>query len=117
MKNTKIKYLYRDASNYKQPNEAVLAGEFKEEDLETIKSVQDCEYFIPEQVGLHLTRPDDDITEDDHCWAELFPDEDIELTDEEPFNGPWSDNIAWAQFMDNIRKVAKTGWQPDKYAV
>ena len=107
--NTKINYLYRDASNYKQYNSAVLAGEFKPEDLEFIYSVQDCEFFIPEQVGLPCDRFDD-ITEDDHCWAEYIPQEDTELTDEEP-----DVDITWAQLMENYHKVKETGWLEDEY--
>lgn len=108
--NTKIEYLYRDASNYKQWNVAIVSGEFKIEDFETIVSVMDCEYFIPEQVGLHLTRPDDDFTEDDHPWAELFPEENINLTDEEP-----TEDITWVQLIDNFRKVKTTGWNEEYY--
>lgn len=113
--NTKINYLYRDGSNYKQYNEAVLEGEFTSEDLKLIESVQDCELFIPEQVGLHLVRIDDEITEDDHCYAELFPEDDIELTDEEPYNGD-CELITWSQLMDNFRKVKETGWDEVTYA-
>ncbi|MCR5165819.1 MAG: hypothetical protein K6C13_01170 [Oscillospiraceae bacterium] len=114
MMNTKINYLYRDGSNYKQFNYAIVAGEFKEEDLRYIESVMNFEFFIPEQVGLHLTRPDDDFTEDDHCWAELDPEEDIVLTDEDPL--PEGDGIiTWEQLMDKFREVEKTGWNEDEY--
>ena len=36
--NTKIVYLYRDASNYKVLNKAVIRGELSEEDQKTILS-------------------------------------------------------------------------------
>ena len=109
--NTKINYLYRDESNWKQYNSAVLAGEFTKEDIDLMISVQDCEYFIPEQVGLPCDRFDD-VTEDDHCWAECVPEDDVKLTDEEP-----DVDITWAQLMDNYRKVGKSGWDEAKYAI
>lgn len=110
MANTKISYLYRDGNNYKKRNSAILKGEYNEEDLKTIEGVQDCELFIPEQVGLPLTRPTDEYTEDDHCWAELFPENDIELTDEEP-----TETLPWKQLVENFKKVNKTGWKPENY--
>ena len=114
MANTKINYIYRDGCNYKMQNEAVLKGEFKPEDLAYIESVQDCELFIPEQVGLHITRPSDEYTEDDHCWAELFPEDDIELTDEEPTE-ELTGKLTWVQFIENFKKVEETGWMPEDY--
>lgn len=112
--NTKVHYLYRDADNYKQWNEAVLAGEFKEEDIKFIESVMDYEYFIPEQVGLHLTRPDDSITEADHCYAELDTENGFELTDENPNE---DGDLSWEEFVENFRKVKETGWDDVTYGV
>lgn len=81
--NTKIEYLYRDASNYKVWNECVIRGEISEEQIETIISCLNCgEYFIPEQVGLPANRFDT-VTEDDHCWMELDADS-FSSTDENP---------------------------------
>lgn len=52
MKNTRISYLYRDASNYKQHNEVVVPGTFTQEQIEAIIGCLDAgEYFIPVQVG------------------------------------------------------------------
>lgn len=69
--NTKICYLYRDASNYKVRNIAIVKGTLTEEQKETIReSCDDCQYFIPNQVGLSEERFGS-ITEDDHCWFEL----------------------------------------------
>lgn len=71
--NTRINYLYRDASNYKVLNSAVIRGELSEEDQKTILScLEDGEYFIPSQVGLDEQRFGS-WTEDDHCWFELEP--------------------------------------------
>lgn len=72
MKNTRISYLYKDASNYKKHNEAVLPGTFTSERIEAIIGCLDAgEYFVPVQVGLPEERFER-ITEDDHCWFELI---------------------------------------------
>lgn len=110
MQNTKIEYLYRDASNYKQWNEAVLAGEFTKDDIDKIRDVMDGEFFCPEQVGLPLVRPDDSYTEDDHCWSELDPEGGISLTDEAP-----TVDLTWRQLVENFCKVKETGWRPEEY--
>ena len=53
MKNTKIGYLYRDASNYKKWNEVVIRGSISPEQIDIIIGCLDDElHFIPRQVGL-----------------------------------------------------------------
>ena len=80
MKNTRISYLYRDASNYKQHNEVVIPGTFSQKQIEVIISCLDeKEYFIPRQIGFPERRFGS-ITEDDHCWFELCAD-GFEATD------------------------------------
>lgn len=70
--NTLIEYLYRDASNYKQFNSAVVSGELTEAQIHEIMGcLEDGEYFIPSQVGLP-EKKFDTITEDDHPWFELY---------------------------------------------
>lgn len=69
--NTKIYYLYRDASNYKKPNEVIVKGEITADQMQQIlKSLQDGEYFVPEMVGLPAERFGS-FTEDDHVFFEL----------------------------------------------
>lgn len=71
--NTEIEYLYRDASNYKKRNTAVLIGELSAADQQVILDcLEDGEYFIPSQVGLDEERFGS-WTEDDHRWFELGP--------------------------------------------
>lgn len=69
--NTKIMYLYRDASNYKKYSEEVVAGELDSDQERQIKeSLFEGEFFLPAQVGL----PDSNRfygTDDDHPWFEL----------------------------------------------
>lgn len=69
--NTKINYLYRDASNYKVINEVIINGTLTAQQINEIIGCLDMEnYFIPSQVGLPENKFPDQ-TEDDHCWFEL----------------------------------------------
>lgn len=100
--NTRINYLYRDASNYKVLNSAVIRGELSEEDQRTILScLEDGEYFIPSQVGLDEERFGS-WTEDDHCWFELEP------GFAEPTNATPS-NLTCEQLVANFL-TAKDNW-------
>lgn len=81
--NTRVSYLYRDASNYKSWNEVILAGTLTKEQVRTIMSLCDSgEYFIPSQVGLPEVRFSD-ISEDDHVWFELA-EEGFQMTTAKP---------------------------------
>lgn len=80
--NTKIKYLYRDAGNYKTPNNCIVAGEITEDQKKAIlNSLFDEEYFVPSVVGLPETRFGS-INEDDTAFFELDKDSFV-LTNEE----------------------------------
>lgn len=84
MKNTCIAYLYRDASNYKSHNEAVVKGILSEEDIRTILECRfEGEWFVPNKVGLPEKRFDDGWTDDDHPYFELDEDSFSE-TDDDP---------------------------------
>ena len=73
--NTKISYLYRDADNYKQYNECIIAGALSAKQICTILHCCDMgEYFIPGQVGLPEHRFDTYDPQADHCWFELGED-------------------------------------------
>lgn len=93
--NTRINYLYRDASNYKRYNSAIVEGEITQDDLKRIAKCMDGEYFIPRQVGLSEERIVEDYrTDDDHAWFEwematddndnIIVEESVEFTKEEP---------------------------------
>ena len=70
-RNTKINYLYRDASNYKVPNSIVVPGLYSKEQIDTIiKCLDERLYFIPRLVGFPEDKFEDE-TEDDHPWFEL----------------------------------------------
>lgn len=76
--NTRIQYLYRDAGNYKQYHEVIVAGELEWKDI--AGCLDEGNLFIPSQIGL------EDIqlmweekgfafpTEDDHVWCEIEED-------------------------------------------
>lgn len=68
--NTKINYQYRDADNYKVYNTHVIAGGMTiEQESRIIDSLDDCLYFIPEQVNLPAEKFGTE-TEADHPWFE-----------------------------------------------
>ena len=68
--NTLIGYLYRDASNYKVYNQAVIPGVLSDDEKQRIwKSLQAGEWFIPQLVGLPAKQYHG--TEDDHPYFEL----------------------------------------------
>ena len=116
--NTRITYLYRDASNYKKHNEIVVKGELSQAQADYILSqcLNDyCEdeemgYFIPEQLGLPAERFDD-LTGDDHCWFELwsgFAEETTAL--------PTVD-ISADELARKFQEAKRNGWDDVKYAI
>ena len=107
MKNTRISYRYRDASNYKQHNEVVVPGTFTPDQIEAIIGCLDAgEYFIPVQIGFPEERFGD-MTEDDHCWFELCRG-DFEGTDAEASIDMTPDEVV-AKFLE-----AKGNWDDSK---
>lgn len=70
--NTKIHYLYRDASNYKIHNEVIIPGILTDQQESQIKnSLDEGEYFIPHLVGLPEHKFEEE-TEDDHPFFEFL---------------------------------------------
>lgn len=110
--NTKITFLYRDASNYKQFNEFVAEGEFTEDDVEKIIACLDSgEYFIPENVGIECERFTD-WTEDDHPFCELSA-SDFMLTDETPtmvLDGNSWRTLTMGDLVARFEAAADEGW-------
>ena len=69
--NTRINFLYRDASNYKIYQQAVIEGELSEDQIQDILDARhEGEWFLPSVVGLDAERFSEE-TEDDHPWFEL----------------------------------------------
>ena len=103
MQNTKIGYLYRDASNYKKWNEVVIRGSISPEQIDIIIGCLDGElYFIPRQVGLSEERFDE-ITAADHAWFEL------ERESFEPTDHAATEDISVSDLVENFIK-SKNNW-------
>lgn len=105
--NTRLYYLYRDASNWKTLNSVVLKGKITDEMHNEMKSCCEdgVEMFIPEQVGLDLIR-DWETTMDDHPYAELG---EYELVPNEP-----TTDMTVEELLEEFRK-AKDNWNPADY--
>ena len=70
---TKIHYLYRDASNYKIWGEEVLDGKISREDF----TFHEENFFTPAEIGIpdlrnELIRQGYELNEDDHDWHEFI---------------------------------------------
>jgi len=96
--NTSIEYLYRDANNYKQYEEAILEGELTDEQKALILKHED--EFIPSQVGLSDLQPRflSFPSSDDHVWHEMGR---INGTHHEP-NMP----MTAAEFAEKFRGIS-----------
>jgi hypothetical protein len=96
--NTELRYIYRDASNYKWIDEVVVSGELRFEDFK--EYLIDREFFIPELVGLKCLTPTI-RNEDDHDWHAI-----LSLT-------PTSrsvDFISAAELIARFKSQHRTGW-------
>jgi len=124
MMNTRICYLYRDASNYKQYNEAVLIGEMTKEQLARIaRCLSQGEFFVPRDVGLPEMRITDYRTDDDHCWFEweivkdeesgcvVLPLSGVVYTDDPPTVQMTGEELA--QKFEAIEQWDEQGWMAD----
>lgn len=105
--NTRIRYLYRDASNFKQNGEIVVGGQITFADLEPF--LDDGIYFVPEDVGLSHPgeRWNTDLglpfpTEDDHPSCEL------EEGSFESTNDPAE--VDAQVLIDRFRQASAAGW-------
>ena len=103
-RNTQIRYLYRDASNYKVENECVVTGTLTPEQIAQIMDCCDLgEYFIPSQVGLPEQRFSQYDPAEDHCWFELAEDGFEETAK------PATVGISAQQLVENF-SAAKEHW-------
>lgn len=98
MKNTRIKYMYRDASNYKFVGDFIVQGELSATDIE--KYLHDSEFFIPHEVGLdHLLNLP--MNQDDH-YLHTF--EEFQMTLE-------TKCICTAsEFVERMKAANSKGW-------
>lgn len=120
---TRVNYLYRDASNYKQFGSALLYGTITEEQKEVIGATLDDEdgHFIPDQIGWeHPGRAMSSWpSEDDHCFAEIDMEDatTFEVIDDtttrsgEVIHGTVD---AWVARMVEAKSI---GWDAARYGV
>lgn len=106
--NTRLSYLYRDASNYKQAASVVLAGPTGAADRALIASRLDQgEWFIPSEVGLRDLQRDfqsgNKLYADDHVWHELDVTIGIAATADAPTVA-----MSWGELV--ARFAAVTEW-------
>lgn len=90
-KNSKFKYIYRDASNYKQFGYVIFSEEPTPKDVEyVIGNLHEGDFFIPGDVGLpSLQENFGNVSVDDHPWHEIVFGGNMErcpfrLTSEDP---------------------------------
>jgi len=71
--NTLVKYLYRDASNYKTTDHVIFRGTLTQQQISDIMAhCDERQYFIPGQVGMQdLQSRLGGLNDDDHAWHTL----------------------------------------------
>lgn len=112
--NILFRYMYRDASNYKQHGDAIFTNQTLLLPADIEKQIRAClkdgEFFIARQVNIE-ERFFDALREDDHPWHTF---ERIEVTTLAPF-----DPDHWFQkqhrrdiveFLADLEKAQRAGW-------
>lgn len=100
--NTRVEYMYRDASNYKEFGSFVLGGRFDVSMIERFLS--DHEFFIPERVGVKTLVPATK-TSDDHYLHTI--EATIETDDAECL-------MSADTFVALMERAARAGWFYEK---
>lgn len=98
MKNTKVDYMYRDASNYKFHGEFIVKGKLRNSQI--IEFLHDHEFFVPHEIGIEhlLNLP---LNQDDH-YLHTF--ESFEETSD-------TNCICTSiEFIEKIKKASCNGW-------
>lgn len=109
-----FRYLYRDASNYKQHGEAVFTNHTRmsldEVERQIRAFLKDGEYFIAQQVNIE-ERFFDALYEDDHPWHEFSR---VEGTTEPAFDPEhWNEHQHKrdiTEFIAELEKAHSAGW-------
>lgn len=97
--NSRIEYLYRDASNWKQYNEYIVSGSITEREIKPF--LHDREYFIPGELGLKNLFPMP-FGNDDHVWHEICS--------VEPTNDPPTVSFTAEELRHRLQVAAKNEW-------
>jgi len=104
--NTRVEYLYRDGSNYKEWGAVVFRGLCDARMLrQLLRSLDGEERFIAHQVRLpELFFSDRPLYADDHCWHEMGQ---ITATSDAP-DDPLSRSIE--DFVAEMEQSSRNGW-------
>jgi hypothetical protein len=104
--NTRVEYLYRDGSNYKQWGVVVFRGECDRSLVRRLFEALDREeFFIADQVRLpELFFADRPLYADDHCWHEMG---EVTTTSAAP-NDPLARTIE--EFVAEMERASTDGW-------
>ena len=101
--NTRISYLYRDASNYKAHHDVVVRGEITFAEIES--SLESGQFFIPSQVGLpDLQAQFGPANDDDHVWHELTSESFV------PTEDPSTVDLTAHDLKIRFRQAEEKGW-------
>ncbi len=112
--NIRIKYMYRDGSNYKLHGEAIFTNQSLLPPADIEKQIRSClrdrEYFIARQVNLE-ERFFDVLHDDDHPWHEF---EAVEETTETAFDPENWNQCRYrrdvVEFIADLRRAQHVGW-------
>jgi hypothetical protein len=108
--NIRFRYMYRDASNYKQHGEAIFTNpdhlSLQEIDSRLRTCLQDGEFFIARQVGIE-ERFFDALYDDDHPWHEFVQ---LEATTDPAFDPERSQPRSVTQFLAELEGAHQAGW-------
>lgn len=103
--NTKIEYLYRDAGNWKAYNEEIVKGAITKKQInEIMECLEDGDQFIPSQVDLGEVKLEEEDTEDDTCWFELY-ENNFSITKQRP-----TVDLTVEELVENFKK-RKHAWE------
>ena len=104
--NTRVEYLYRDGSNYKQWGAVVFRDVSDERLIGRLFGAVDCgEFLLAHQVRLpELFFTDRPLYADDHCWHELAE----VTTTSEVANDTFNRTID--EFVAEVERASQDGW-------
>jgi hypothetical protein len=103
--NTRVEYLYRDASNYKQWGEVIFRGVCDDALRDRLTATLDSgTFFVAHQVRLPELFFTGALYADDHCFHELA---EVSAT-EAPADDAFDRTIG--QFVAEVRDAAAAGW-------
>ncbi|MCM2316628.1 MAG: hypothetical protein NDJ92_15890 [Thermoanaerobaculia bacterium] len=105
--NSRLEYLYRNASNYKKWGAVVFSGTADAAlSRRLVNALESQEFFIANQVRVPELFFDDGLKpEEDLCWHEFVA---LETVDEEPTD-QFSRTVV--SFVEECEAASRAGWQ------